>query len=215
MNSNKVIVEIHNAAVNKVAENIKITGNKKLAVEIGNAIIKYGNAWTNGLSDDGTLDKTEIDIINSAFLYIVEKYIPSIDNAAVGIAYNGVTNRFLKLFGIYFKGLKSHLNDWFKLGLVCLSAIVIVGCSTGICITLNDSTGATVGNISIEEAVWPVLSIHTGPTFRYWMNKDSVDCATNITLDASASITNSTSCLGIYNDNSTKSLSIKMGNKEK
>ena len=112
MNSNDIIKQVHRAAVEKAAERCVVEGNSKTAVEIGNAIIAYGKQWTEGLANDGKIDKSEVDGICAEFDKIIETHVPSVDGMSVGIAYNGFS-----ILGLGFKGIKHYLNKWFNLGL--------------------------------------------------------------------------------------------------
>lgn len=112
MNSNKVIKQIHLAAVRKTAENIALTGNKQKAAAVGNAFVRYGQLWTNGLANDGRIDEREVAAIAAEFDALVDAHIPAVDSVAVGFAYDGVS-----IFGLGWKGVKHYLNKWFRLGL--------------------------------------------------------------------------------------------------
>lgn len=125
MNSNKVVKDIHRSAVCKIADNIALTGNTQLAVEIGNAIIKYGQKWTAGLANDGRIDDDEIIGICSEFNALIDEHVPAVDNAAVGIVYNGIS-----FLGIGWKGLKHYLSKWFGLSLSCIAICLTAGCQS-------------------------------------------------------------------------------------
>ena len=112
MTTNDILVEIHDALVEKAATRIKVDGKAKVAAEIGNAIIEYGKCWTEGLSDDGALSKEEAAAIRAKFNTIVTAHVPSYEGSGVNIAWNG-----LSLFGLGWKGLKSYLNKWFGLAM--------------------------------------------------------------------------------------------------
>lgn len=112
MTTNDILITLHDALVAKAQERIAVEGKMKVATEIGNAIIDYGKMWTEGLSDDGQLSDDERVAINGRFTALVEAYVPSVDGAAVGIAWNG-----LSFFGFGWKGLKYYCNKWFGLNL--------------------------------------------------------------------------------------------------
>lgn len=112
MTSNEIIKQVHRAAVEKAAAKCALEGGNKTAVEIGNAIIAYGKQWTEGLANDGKIDKSEVDGICAEFDKIIETHVPSVDGMSVGIAYNGFS-----ILGLGFKGIKHYLNKWFNLGL--------------------------------------------------------------------------------------------------
>lgn len=110
MKSNEIIKQIHSEIVRKVAKSCKLEGNGKLAAEIGTALIEYGKTWTEGLANDGEIDFNEVERISNAFGQMIDKYVPEVDNFAIGIAYNGIWP--------FWGGLKKKLNKWFGLNLV-------------------------------------------------------------------------------------------------
>ena len=116
MKTNDILKTTHLAVVQKVAAQCAIDGSSKKAVEIGNAIIKYGKTWTDGFANDGRLDEAEVGKIQSAFASLVNKHVPDIDSPAVAIVYDGIDSWFLRtFFKIKFKGLKHYFNKWFGL----------------------------------------------------------------------------------------------------
>lgn len=117
MNTNEVLKKIHKAAVQKAAVKCAVDGSARSAVEIGNAIIAYGQKWTEGIADDGKLSEAEIGKIQDAFELVLDRYVPALENSAVDIVYNGVDSWLLRLLGVSFQGLKHYLNKWFGLNL--------------------------------------------------------------------------------------------------
>ena len=91
---------------------------------------------------------------------------------------------------------------------LALLALVLVGCKTGVKIALKDSSGINVGSISVEDSTWPIVSYFTGPTFTFWARED---LDRPVFIDATATMTNSTSALAIYTSNESKNIDIKMG----
>lgn len=89
-----------------------------------------------------------------------------------------------------------------------LFVLVLVGCRTGVNIALKDSSGINVGSISIEDSTWPIVSYFTGPTFNFW-TREGLDQP--VFLDATATMTNSTSALAIYQSTEDKAIAIRMG----
>lgn len=117
MKTNEVLSNIHGAAVKKAAAQCAVEGDALRAIEISNAIIAYGQQWAESFADDGKLSDAECAKIQAAFDAMLDKYVPSLDNPAVSIAYEGMSGWFLKLFGIEWKGIRYYLNQWFGLGL--------------------------------------------------------------------------------------------------
>ena len=112
MKTNDILKTLHDALVAKAQERVAVDGKAKVATEIGNAIIDYGRMWTEGLADDGRISDADRTAIDAKFASLIDKHVPSVDGAAVGIAWNG-----LSLFGIGWKGLKHYCNKWFGLSL--------------------------------------------------------------------------------------------------
>ena len=79
--------------------------------------IAYGQQWAESFADDGRLTNDECVKIKDAFDEVLDRYVPSLENPAVSVAYNGVDNWFLRLVGIRFEGIKHYLNSWFGLSL--------------------------------------------------------------------------------------------------
>ena len=117
MKLQEVMDEVHLAAVEKVARSCALDGSKKRAVEVGNAIIRYGKAWTEAFADDGKISTEEVERIRSEFNALAGGLVPEVDNPAIGIVYNGTDNWFTRLLHLDFKGLKFYFNKWFGLGL--------------------------------------------------------------------------------------------------
>ena len=88
-----------------------------------------------------------------------------------------------------------------------LLAIFFYGCKTGVSVTLKDSSGINVGSIALEESTWPIVSYWTGPDYKFWVRDQTPGV---ITVDGVASLTNSTSALGIYQSSEAKNIKIKM-----
>lgn len=112
MSTNDILKTLHDALVAKAQGRVAVEGKAKVATEIGNAIIDYGKMWTEGLSDDGRISDAERAAIDDKFASLVDKHVPSVGGAAVGIAWNG-----LSFFGLGWKGLKTCCNKWFGLNL--------------------------------------------------------------------------------------------------
>lgn len=110
MNTNDIIMEIHGAVLSKIRENCKVSGNKQYAMQISADIIEYAKTIANAFGDDGMINEVEAETINGSFAVIVKKYIPSIENKSVKIAWNGVNLLICKI-----DGLKSYLAKWFGL----------------------------------------------------------------------------------------------------
>lgn len=88
-----------------------------------------------------------------------------------------------------------------------LVVVFFYGCKTGVSVSLKDSSGINVGSITFEESTWPIVSYRTGPDYRFWVREKSPGI---ITVDGFASLTNSTSALGIYQSDEGKAITIKM-----
>lgn len=85
-----MIGKVHLAIVQKVAVKCAADGNARRAIEIGNDIIAYGKAWTEGFADDGRLDNMEIGKIQDAFGDLLQKYVPDCDNQKLtDVLWNG------------------------------------------------------------------------------------------------------------------------------
>lgn len=112
MSTNDILITLHDVLVAKAQERVKAEGKAKVAAEIGNAIIEYGKMWTEGLADDGCISDDERLAINAKFTSLIDAHVPSVDGAAVGIAWKG-----LSFLGFGWKGLKFYCNKWFGLAL--------------------------------------------------------------------------------------------------
>lgn len=126
MSTNDILCEIHAALVAKARERCKVEGNNKAALEIADAVMAYGKLWSEAFANDGAIDDLEEKSIVTKGECFIRFRIPSIDNAGVKIAWNG-----LSLFGIGWVGLKAKLSEWFGLSLACVALCVCaVGCKT-------------------------------------------------------------------------------------
>lgn len=120
MTTNEMLSKIHLASVQKVAVKCAADGGARRAIEIGNDIIAYGKAWTEGFADDGRLDNMEIGKIQEGFENLVKKYVPDCDNQKLtDVLWNGfgsVLNWALgKLVGFSYKGIPYIIERWFGL----------------------------------------------------------------------------------------------------
>ena len=121
MTTNEMLSKLHLAIVQKVAVSCAADGSAKRAIEIGNDIIAYGKAWTEGFADDGRLDDAEIGKVQDAFEGLTKKYIPDFaDPAFTDLLWNGLGGFsgwcVKKLFGLEFRGLPYLIEK--HLGLV-------------------------------------------------------------------------------------------------
>lgn len=112
MDTNNILKEVHAALVEKAAAKCAVEGNAKTAIQIGRDIVAYGQAWMDAFADDGKVSDKEKDNILIAFAGILDKHVPTVENSAVKIAWNG-----LSFFGIGWAGLRKKLNEWFALGI--------------------------------------------------------------------------------------------------
>lgn len=85
---------------------------------------------------------------------------------------------------------------------VVLSAL-LTGCGNSVQIALTDSTGVHVGTFEVADTPIPAVSYSTGPRFFATTRKD---CTAGFTVYGSASITNETHALGIYDSVEVKNL---------
>lgn len=112
METNEILKQVHAAAVAKAADKCIVEGSAKTAIEIGREIVAYGQTWIDSFADDGTITDKEETLINAAFGDLVDKRVPNVSGATVGIAWNG-----LSFLGLGWKGAKHYINKWFGLAL--------------------------------------------------------------------------------------------------
>ena len=84
-------------------------------------------------------------------------------------------------------------------------ALAIAGCGTSTTIVLTDSTGVHVGTFEVADTPIPAVSYSTGPRFAAMTRKGSIN---GLYVSGSASITNETHALGIYDGYEVKTLRI-------
>lgn len=83
---------------------------------------------------------------------------------------------------------------------------IAAGCGTSTTIVLTDSTGVHVGTFEVADTPIPAVSYSTGPRFAAMTRKGSIN---GLYVDGSASITNETHALGIYDSFEVKHLRIE------
>lgn len=83
---------------------------------------------------------------------------------------------------------------------------IAAGCGTSTTIVLTDSTGVHVGTFEVADTPIPAVSYSTGPRFAAMTRKGSIN---GLYVDGSASITNETHALGIYDSYEVKNLRVK------
>lgn len=82
------------------------------------------------------------------------------------------------------------------------------GCANRGCkVTVSSASLTSLGDINWDEYKIPVFSVYTGPRLVVWVNKDYLALEKVV---GNGSVTNDTSALGIYSDNSAKTASIEM-----
>lgn len=108
MDTNNILKDIHAALVEKAAAKCRVEGSAATAIRIGRDIVAYGQSWIDAFADDGTITGEEATRINEAFGGLVDKRVPNVGGATVGIAWNG-----LSFLGIGWKGAKHYINKWF------------------------------------------------------------------------------------------------------
>ena len=88
------------------------------------------------------------------------------------------------------------------------SLAIFCGCANRGCkVTVSSASVTSLGDINWDEYKIPVFSIYTGPRLVLWVNKDYLALSK---ATCSGSVTNTTSALGIYTDNSAKTASVEM-----
>ena len=110
MSTNDIISAIHGALVDKV-QSLGSAGEKtKLAADIGAALTKYANLWTEAYANDAKVDDIESDLIKKEGTRLIYKHLPFVESSAVKLIWEGKRILFWKV-----EGLKSILAN--KLGL--------------------------------------------------------------------------------------------------
>ena len=84
-------------------------------------------------------------------------------------------------------------------------ALSIAGCGTSTTIVLTDSTGVHVGTFEVADTPIPAVSYSTGPRFVAMTRKGSIN---GLYVSGSASITNETHALGLYDSYEVKTLRV-------
>ena len=82
---------------------------------------------------------------------------------------------------------------------------IAAGCGTSTTIVLTDSTGVHVGTFEVADTPIPAVSYSTGPRFAAMTRKGSIN---GLYVSGSASITNETHALGIYDSYEVKTLRV-------
>lgn len=83
--------------------------------------------------------------------------------------------------------------------------VITAGCGTSTTIVLTDSTGVHVGTFEVADTPIPAVSYSTGPRFAAMTRKGSIN---GLYVSGSASITNETHALGIYDSYEVKNLRV-------
>ena len=84
-------------------------------------------------------------------------------------------------------------------------ALAIAGCGTSTTIVLTDATGVHVGTFEVADTPIPAVSYSTGPRFAAMTRKGSIN---GLYVSGSASITNETHAVGIYEGYEVETLGI-------
>ena len=87
-------------------------------------------------------------------------------------------------------------------------ALAIAGCGTATTVVLTDSTGIHVGTFEVADTPIPAVSYSTGPRFAAMTRKESVN---GIWAKGTATITNETHALGVYDSYEVKTLTVEAG----
>ena len=90
-------------------------------------------------------------------------------------------------------------------------ALAVAGCGTATTVVLTDSTGIHVGTFEVADTPIPAVSYSTGPRFAAMTRKESVN---GIWAKGTATITNETHALGVYDSYEVKTLTVELAEVE-
>ena len=109
MTTNDILAQIHAALVDKV-QSLGTAGERaKLAADIGAALTRYANLWTEAYANDAKVDEIEADLIKKEGARHIYR-LPCIDSWAVKWAWEGKRILFWKI-----PSVRSILADKFAL----------------------------------------------------------------------------------------------------
>lgn len=113
MTLKKIIKEVYAAFIEKARRNCQAEGSARVAVVVGNDLVKVGQTWTKAFADDGSISEAEAAEMNSVAGEFIDAHVPEVNGGfALRVVYNGFS-----VFGFGWKGLKFYLNQWFGLEL--------------------------------------------------------------------------------------------------
>ena len=109
MTTNDILAEIHAALVDKVQALGTAGERTKLAADIGAALSRYANLWTEAYANDAKVDDIEADLIKKEGARHIYR-LPYVESRAVKWAWEGKRILFWKI-----PSVKAILADKFGL----------------------------------------------------------------------------------------------------